>query len=170
MKQILIAIALAIAGFLVAAFGAIDAARAKGHVALCTEIDVMHPRCGMGTLRARHVAYTRAIRRAASELRSEIVSHPSGCPSRLFCGCGAAVRVFGMPIRSLWLAAAWLKFPLAAPAPGMVAVRRHHVFVLERQINGDTWLAYDANSGGGATRLHARSIAGYVIVNPHGGA
>src|SRR5688500_3899780 len=48
-----------------------------------------------------------------------IVSHPLGCPSRAFCGCGAAVRVFGAPIRSLWLAANWFKFPRAAPAAGM---------------------------------------------------
>lgn len=109
-----------------------------------------------------------------------IVSHPAGCPSRAFCGCGAAVRVFGSPVRSLWLAAAWFKFLRAAPGAGMVAVRRHHVFVLEQHLGGSKWQVYDANSGGHATRLHARSIAGYVIVNPsaahsagtllHGGA
>lgn len=97
-----------------------------------------------------------------------IVAHPAGCPARAFCGCGAAVRLFGAPVRSLWLAANWFRFPRAAPAPGMAAVRRHHVFVLERHIEGSTWLAYDANSGGHATRIHARSIAGYVIVDPHG--
>ncbi|ULL01716.1 hypothetical protein FJV43_03545 [Bradyrhizobium sp. I71] len=97
---------------------------------------------------------------------AQILPHPAGCPRRAFCGCGAAVRLFGSPVRSLWLAAAWFKFPRAAPAPGTVAVRRHHVFVLESHLGGATWLAYDANSGGHATRLHARSIAGYVIVNP----
>lgn len=97
-----------------------------------------------------------------------IVSHPPGCPSRAFCGCGAAVRVFGSPVRSLWLAANWFKFPRAAPAPGRVAVRRHHVFVLEQHIGGDLWQVYDANSGRRQTRIHTRSIAGYVIVNPHG--
>jgi len=100
--------------------------------------------------------------------RSEIVAHPSGCPARLFCACGAAVRVFGAPLRSLWTAAAWFKFPRSSPAPGMVAVRSHHVFVLEQHIEGNVWLAFDANSGGHATRIHARSIAGYAIVNPHG--
>jgi hypothetical protein len=50
----------------------------------------------------------------------------------------------------------------------MVAVRRHHVFVLEAHLGGDQWQVYDANSGGHATRIHARSIAGYQIVNPHG--
>lgn len=101
---------------------------------------------------------------------AQIVTHPLGCPSRAFCGCGAAVRVFGSPIRSLWLAANWFKFPRTAPAAGMVAVRRHHVFVLEQHISGNTWLAYDANSGGHRTRVHARSIAGYVVVNPRGSA
>lgn len=99
-----------------------------------------------------------------------VISHPPGCPSRAFCGCGAAVRVFGAPIRSLWLAANWFKFPRTAPAAGMVAVRRHHVFVLEQHISGNTWLAYDANSGRRLTRIHARSIAGYQIVDPRGGA
>jgi len=99
-----------------------------------------------------------------------IVAHPSGCPSRAFCGCGAAVRVFGAPIRSLWLAANWFKFPRTAPAAGMVAVRRHHVFVLEAHLGGNVWQVYDANSGRHLTRVHARSIAGYIIVNPRAGS
>lgn len=97
---------------------------------------------------------------------AQIMPHPYGCPHRAFCGCGASVRVFGHPVRDLWLAANWFKFPRTSPAPGMVAVRQHHVFVLEQQINGSTWLAYDANSGGHATRLHPISIAGHAIVNP----
>lgn len=99
---------------------------------------------------------------------SSIVSHPAGCPSRAFCGCGASVRVFGHSVRELWLAANWFRFPRAAPASGMVAVRQHHVFVLEADLGGGLWRVYDANSGGGATRVHARSLAGYTIVNPHG--
>ena len=71
-------------------------------------------------------------------------------------------------MRELWLARAWYRFPRAAPAPGMVAVRRHHVFVLEQHIAGGIWLAFDANSGRHATRLHPRSIGGFVIVDPHG--
>ncbi len=104
--------------------------------------------------------------RYASYGGGQVVGHPSGCPRRLFCGCGAAVRVFGAPVRSLWLAAAWLRFPRSAPAPGMVAARRGHVFVLERPNGDGTWLVYDANSGGHATRVHTRSLAGYAIVNP----
>jgi hypothetical protein len=75
--------------------------------------------------------------------------------------------VFGRPVRNLWLAANWLRFPRAAPAPGRVAARRGHVFVLEHHISGNVWMVYDANSGGRRTRIHPRSIAGYVIVNPH---
>ncbi|MBR0753779.1 hypothetical protein JQ604_16460 [Bradyrhizobium jicamae] len=91
---------------------------------------------------------------------------PAGCP-RSFCGCGAAIRVFGRIVPELNLAANWLRFPRTAPAPGMVAARRGHVFVLEQHVGGDTWMAYDANSGGRATRIHARSLRGYSIVNPH---
>ncbi|WP_456664009.1 hypothetical protein [Bradyrhizobium sp. LB13.1] len=97
---------------------------------------------------------------------TEIVGgRPAGCP-RSFCGCGAAIRVFGRIVPELNLAANWLRFPRASPAPGMAAARRGHVFVLERHIAGDIWLAYDANSGGHATRIHARSLRGYTIVNP----
>ena len=92
---------------------------------------------------------------------------PPGCPSR-FCGCGASLHLFGRIIPSFNLAANWLRFPRTAPAPKMVAARRGHVFVLEQHIKGNKWLVHDSNSGGRRTRLHARSIAGYAIVNPSG--
>jgi hypothetical protein len=92
---------------------------------------------------------------------------PAGCPSS-FCGCGAALRVFGRIVPELNLAANWLRFPRTSPAPGMVAARHGHVFVLEQHLGGDTWMAYDANSGGHATRMHARSLRGYTVVNPRG--
>jgi hypothetical protein len=98
---------------------------------------------------------------------TQIVSgRPSGCP-RSFCGCGAALRVFGRIVPELNLASNWLRFPRTSPAPGMVAARQGHVFVLEQHVEGDTWMAYDANSGGHATRIHARSLRGYTVVNPH---
>lgn len=105
---------------------------------------------------------------ASSETsRTEIVSgRPVGCP-RSFCGCGAAIRVFGRVVPALNLAANWLRFPRTSPAPGMVAARPGHVFVLEQHIAGDVWKAYDANSGGHVTRTHPRSLRGYTIVNPH---
>jgi hypothetical protein len=109
-------------------------------------------------------------RPSRKSVSAQIVGHPPGCPSRAFCGCGAAVRVFGAPVRSLWLASNWFKFPRTSPAPGTVAVRRHHVFVLEAHLGGNVWRVYDANSGGRRTRIHARSINGYVIVNPRGGS
>lgn len=97
-----------------------------------------------------------------------LLPHPPGCPRRAFCGCGAAVEVFGRPIRSLWLAANWLAFPRAHPAPGMVAARRGHVFVIKEVLGNWQVLAYDANSGQRKTRLHVRSLAGFAVVNPHG--
>lgn len=106
----------------------------------------------------------------------QIVAHPDGCPRRLFCGCGAAKRlkeVWGIIVekpRELWLAANWYRFPRSAPAPGTVAVRRHHVYVIEAYLGDGKVLAYDANSGGGKTRIHVRSIAGYAIVKPSGTA
>lgn len=101
--------------------------------------------------------------------QAEIVGHPSGCPRRAFCGCGASVEVFGKPVRELFLARNWFKFPRTIPSSGAVAVRRNHVFVLRQHVQGKTWIVYDANSGGRKTRIHHRSISGYAIVNPHGG-
>ncbi|MGX1353451.1 hypothetical protein AB7M49_007072 [Bradyrhizobium elkanii] len=92
-------------------------------------------------------------------------ARPAGCP-HAFCGCGASLYLFGRIIPRLNLAAAWFAFPRARPAPRMAAVRRHHVFVLVEQLEAGTWLAHDSNSGGGLTRLHARSLAGFIIVDP----
>lgn len=98
-----------------------------------------------------------------------IIAHPPGCPGRAFCGCGASVRIFGHPVRSLFLASNWGRFPSASPAPGMAAYRSGHVFVIE-QVNSDgTVLATDYNSGGHMSRRHTVSLRGYRVVNPHGG-
>ena len=104
----------------------------------------------------------------ATSAVAEIQPHPAGCPKRAFCGCGASVKVFGKPVRDLYLARNWYRFPRTSPASGMVAVRRHHVFVLQHHVSGDVWMVYDANSGRRQTRVHHRSIAGWAIVNPHG--
>lgn len=106
------------------------------------------------------------VARAVEGVAGQILPHPAGCPTRLFCGCGAAIEVFGRPVRELWLAAAWLKFPPASPGPGMVAANRRHVMVIRQMVGPNTALVYDANSGQGKTRLHVRSLAGYRIVNP----
>lgn len=98
-----------------------------------------------------------------------IVEHPQGCPRTAFCGCGVAVKVFGKPIRDLWLAANWFRFKSAQAAAGMVAVRRHHVFFILEVVGRDKVLAYDPNSGHHQTRIHLRSLAGYRVVDPRSG-
>jgi hypothetical protein len=166
MKRSLIAAALALAAFSALASPA-EARRhrpADAPQPCNSTADVMRP-CSIDANFLRGVRSIRVQMHRVSD-GAAIVAHPAGCPARAFCGCGAAVHIFGRPIRALWLAAAWFKFPRAAPAPGMAAVRRHHVFVLEQHLGGSTWLTYDANSGGHATRIHARSIAGYTIVDP----
>ncbi len=95
-----------------------------------------------------------------------IVGHPDGCPRTAFCGCGVAVKVFGKPIRDLWLAANWFKFKTVEAAAGMVAVRRHHVYYIIEVVRHGVVLAYDPNSGQHKTRIHLRSLAGYRVVDP----
>lgn len=119
---------------------------------------------------ARRHAQAKPRRERVASLNTESVrgaylSHPSGCPSRAFCGCGA-MQHLGLHDRSLWLASSWYRFPRSMPAPNTVAVRPHHVFVLQSHVSGDLWLVADYNSGGHLSRLHVRSIAGYTIVRP----
>lgn len=99
----------------------------------------------------------------------QIMAHPAGCPSRAFCGCGVSVHVFGKPVRELWLAANWFAFPRGAAGPGMVAVRRHHVMAILTAHGDGSATVYDPNSGSGLTRIHRRSLAGYVVVDPRAG-
>lgn len=95
-----------------------------------------------------------------------IGGRPSGCPTQ-FCGCGASLYLFGRIKPELNLAANWLRFPRATPAPRMAAARRGHVMVLVAHVQGDVWLVHDSNSGGHQTRLHERSITGFTVVNPN---
>src|SRR5215831_5297966 len=104
---------------------------------------------------------------------SAVVAHPAGCPAVAFCGCGVARWIFGRidgGMRPLWVAANWLRFPPAAPAPGMVAVHRggHHVLAIIDYLGDGRALAYDPNSGGHLTRRHVVSLAAYRVVDPHG--
>ena len=96
-----------------------------------------------------------------------VVGHrPQGCP-HAFCGCEASLYLFGRIRPELNLAFTWMKkFPRTVAAPGMAAVRRHHVMVLMRHVDGSNWLVHDGNSGGHLTREHVVSINGYVIVDP----
>ena len=110
----------------------------------------------------------RANRRAGSYSDARVIGgRPFGCP-HAYCGCSASLHVFGRIIPELNLASNWgRKFSPASPAPGMAAYRNHHVFIIE-SVNGDgTVVAHDGNSGGGLTRLHTVSLAGYRVVDPH---
>lgn len=133
------------------------------------------------TVRRPHVTVAKPSPRMepvikTTSLNSQIVLHPEGCPRRLFCGCGAVDRlkkVWGIIVekpRELWLAANWGRYPKARPAPGMIAYRRGHVFVIEADLGGGKVYAYDANAGRGRTLIHVRSLAGYTVVNPRGSA
>lgn len=98
----------------------------------------------------------------------QVIPHPAGCPRRLFCGCGASMHLFGTVKPGLMLAANWLRYPRAAPAPGMVAANRGHVFVIDKVLGNGMVMAYDYNSGGGRSHYHARSLRGFTVVNPRG--
>lgn len=125
-----------------------------------------------------YASHARAATAASGAVQSRVVTdangsvigrRPAGCP-HAFCGCEASLYLFGQIRAELNLAANWLrKFPRTAPAPGMVAVRTHHVMVLISPVDGNDWLVHDGNSGGGLTREHVRSLKGYVVVNPRGG-
>ena len=111
-----------------------------------------------------HHYHSVAVASSATQL-----PHPSGCPRTEFCGCGTSVEIFGHSVRDLWLASNWFHFPPAAAAPGMVAVRSHHVFAIREVLGNGRVLAFDPNSGHGATQLHVISLAGYSVRNPRGG-
>jgi hypothetical protein len=49
----------------------------------------------------------------------------------------------------------------------MAAARSGHVMLLVEHVAADKWKVWDANSGGGLTRIHVRSIRGFAVVNPH---
>lgn len=109
------------------------------------------------------VSLGEGARRVAAQI---IGGRPQGCPHR-FCGCALALKIFGRIVPILNLAVNWVhKFQRSPPAPGMVAARHGHAFQLIAHVRGSTWQVWDANSGRGRTRIHERSIAGFVIVNP----
>lgn len=124
---------------------------------------------GCSDWRGQHqIRHTRTRPTDANGNAVVIGGRPAGCPRR-YCGCSASLYVFGKIRPELNLALNWArKFPRTTPAPGMVAARSGHVFVLMSHVAGNEWLVHDGNSGGGLTRQHVRSISGFRIVNPHG--
>ncbi|HLH11692.1 MAG TPA: hypothetical protein VKV77_07440 [Methylovirgula sp.] len=101
---------------------------------------------------------------------AQVVAHPSGCPWRLFCGCGVSERVFGHPVRDLYLVRNWLRFPRGRAEPGNVVLFgvRHIAYIMQTYGDG-TAMLYDPNSGGRLTRIHRMNIAWADIRNPRGG-
>lgn len=118
--------------------------------------------CGQPENRIQRVA-----RASVSSDETVIIGgRPHGCP-RQYCGCGAA-RYLGLNDARLNLAWNWAKlFPRTSPGPGMAVVWRHHVALIEQMVGPREALLRDYNSGKGLSRLHVRSIAGAVVVNPH---
>lgn len=135
----------------------------------CTYDNDGHIRCGEAIERASDRPIRAASYRVAQNWSGEegIVANHSGCPRIAFCGCSSSIEVFGRPVRDLYLAANWFKFPRTSPAPGMVAVRQHHVFVIRAVHLDGTVLAFDPNSGGHRTRIHTVSLRGYSVRDPH---
>jgi hypothetical protein len=115
----------------------------------------------------RHLYRIQHVREVVPGNERIVSSRPAGCPNA-FCGCEASLYRFGRVIPELNLASNWRRFPRANPAPGMAAVRSGHVMILQQQVAGNVWSVHDGNSGGHVTREHARSLAGYTIVDPSG--
>ena len=115
-----------------------------------------------------HYHHVSHVRQQSDYGDSSIVGHPAGCPARDFCGCGVSAKVFGHPVRDLYLASAWLKYPRAAAAPGRVMITRghgpsgYHVSYIE-SVSGNTAVVYDPNSGGHATRVHTVALTGTIV-------
>jgi hypothetical protein len=116
-----------------------------------------------------HIQYSRQAMAMAPSDERIVGGRPSGCPNA-FCGCEASLYKFGHIVPELNLAGNWRRFPRAAPAPGMAAVSAGHVMILQQHVEGNVWYVHDGNSGGHVTREHARSIAGYTIVDPSSGS
>lgn len=88
------------------------------------------------------------------------LAHPAGCPSRAFCGCGAAKHL-GLSDRRLWLAANWPRYYRGSTP---VAVWRGHVAVIDYWTGPNTAMLYDYNSGGHLSRHHVRDLRGARII------
>lgn len=99
--------------------------------------------------------------------RTVLGRRPTGCPYE-YCGCEASLYVFGKIRRELNAARNWrIMFPRTAPAPGMAAVRAHHVMILMSHVDGKNWLVHDGNFNH-QTVEHVMSIRGYTVVDPRG--
>jgi hypothetical protein len=96
-----------------------------------------------------------------------IGSRPAGCP-HAYCGCGLR-KYLGLADARLNLASNWARLfrRESGPRVGLAAVRSGHVMYIEGQSGDGQWIIRDYNSGGGLSRIHVRSVRGYVFVNPN---
>jgi hypothetical protein len=94
---------------------------------------------------------------------------PSGCPFRRFCGCALA-QFLSLDNRDGRYNLAWnwqRLHPRTTARPGAAAVRHGHVMLLVAPTQKDGWFVVrDYNSGGGKSRIHVRSVRGFVFVDP----
>jgi hypothetical protein len=119
------------------------------------------------TLSARRHRNRRSIARvdANGNAVTIIGGRPAGCPHS-YCGCGLR-KYLGLSDKRLNLAWNWARLlPRTHAHAGVAAVRHHHVMLLVSHVSGSRWTVRDYNSGNGLSRIHERSVSGYVFVNP----
>jgi hypothetical protein len=86
---------------------------------------------------------------------------PAGCP-HAWCGCWLGLKT-GLTDRSLWLARNWARVgsPASGPAPGVIAVWRHHVGQVTG-VPGPGLIVLLSGNDGRAVRERERSSAGVI--------
>jgi hypothetical protein len=120
-------------------------------------VRTMHRRARQATVRVNRVAEGTTI----------IGSRPAGCP-HAYCGCGLR-KYLGLTDTRLNLASNWARLfrRESGRRVGLAAVRSGHVMYIEGRASEGQWIIRDYNSGGGLSRIHVRSVRGYVFVNPN---
>jgi hypothetical protein len=133
----------------------------------CAYVDSVHMVCGASVASAGLPGGGEGVSsaRIADEEETIIGGRPAGCP-HAYCGCGLR-HYLGIDDPRLNLAWNWARlFQRDVAAPGRAAVWHHHVALIEQVVGPHMALLRDYNSGRGLSRLHVRSLAGAVIVNP----
>jgi hypothetical protein len=131
----------------------------------CSDWRTHRPRAR--TLSARRHRNRRSITRVDVNVNAVTIigGRPAGCPHS-YCGCGLR-KYLGLSDKRLNLAWNWARLlPRTHAHAGAAAVRRNHVLLLVRHVSGSRWIVRDYNSGNGLSRIHERSVSGYVFVNP----
>lgn len=130
--------------------------RARGHRADAAQWLPDGRALGDGTVIGSRASYASCMKRRQTR--------------RLYCGCASAEKVGLANEDGYWdLAAHWFEFPVTAPRRLAAAVRRGHVTILDYQVSGTLWMAWDFNSGNGLSRHQVVDIRRYAkIVDPSG--